>query len=64
MKGRFGKLTISAYGSRFSHSSTDLSFATCKSFIVDGASEEEKRINKYLDANNIFLIDIKILLED
>lgn len=60
MKGRFESLTINAYGSRLmTRDAGALKFAACKSFCPEDASDQEKRIHKYLDEHKVFMLDAR-----
>jgi hypothetical protein len=50
MKGRFAKLSINAYDSRFDQSaSNNLKFASCTYYCSADAPDIEKRIHRYFD---------------
>lgn len=56
-------LSIKAYASKLESRKT-LNYGVIKQFVPMNACEEERRIDQFLDDLEIFMIDVKTVVED
>ena len=61
MKGRHTNLQINAYAARHEQTNPNkgINITCCKYFCPSDATDDERRIHKFLDENKILMVDVK-----